>query len=83
MNFRYTKHQVARGARADAEQNERLYLFKHVDTLRATYQIRWLAEEAERRGTKLVLRVPKACRIAPSLSAFRREHPKIISIERA
>ena len=39
MNYRYTTHQVARGAFPDAQKNDEIYLFKRISTLRATYQI--------------------------------------------
>lgn len=62
-----TKHQTPRGARADAEKFNRLYLVKNVSALRATYQIRLLAFRAVSEKIKLVIRVPKACEFHPSL----------------
>ena len=46
MDSRYTRHQIPRGARADAETNDRIVLVKNVPLLRATYQIRLLAFRA-------------------------------------
>jgi hypothetical protein len=45
----------------DAEQFNRMYLFKNVRFLRATYQIRLLAFFAVDKQKQLVLRVPLAC----------------------
>ena len=68
MNSNTTRHQVARGARADAEAFNKMYLIKNVSTLRATYQIRLLAFKAVDSGTKLVLRVPYACEFDHTLN---------------
>ena len=63
----HTRHQVPRGARADSEKFNRLYLVKNVGVLRATYQIRLLTFRAVSEGLKLVLRVPKSCQFHSSL----------------
>lgn len=68
MNSTTTRHQVARGTRADAEAFNKMYLIKNVSTLRATYQIRLLAFKAVDEGKKLVLRVPIACKFDKSLN---------------
>jgi hypothetical protein len=70
MDFKYTKHQVARGSRADAETFNKVYLIKMVSMLRATYQIKLLAFKAVEAKKKLVLRVPEACRFHSSLEDF-------------
>jgi len=62
MEFKYTRHQVARSARPDAEQFNKLYLIKSVGTLRATYQIKLLALKAAEKKIKLILRVPPTCK---------------------
>lgn len=67
MEAKYTRHQVPRGARADADSFNRMYLIKNVQNLRATYQIKLLAFKAVTSGTKLVLRVPENCRFDASL----------------
>lgn len=64
---RQTRHQTPRGARADTEKFNRLYLVKNVGSLRATYQIRLLTFRAASEGLKLVIKVPKACRFHHSL----------------
>ena len=46
MEFKQTKRQVARGTRADAETYDKLFLFKNVALLRATYQVRLLLYRA-------------------------------------
>ena len=79
---RMTSFQVARGARADAEQFNRMYLIKNVSRLRATYQIRLLAFRAVTSGLKLVLRVPERCMIDPTLAELIRATNAIISVER-
>jgi hypothetical protein len=68
MNSRQTRHQVARSARPDAEQFNRMYLVKIVSKLRATYQIRLLAFKAVDTKTKLILKVPKSCEFDESLN---------------
>lgn len=81
MQLRYTPHQVPRGARADAEKGNKIYLIKKVRSLRATYQVRLLALRARQEGRVLVLMVPKGCTYHPSLKllvhqfrdVFRRE----------
>jgi len=55
MEYRYTKHQVARGTRPDADHNNRMLLIKACSELRLTYQIRLLTFQAESRGIKLEL----------------------------
>ena len=62
-----TRHQTPRGTRPDAEKFNRLYLFKKVRMLRATYQIRLLTFRAVSQGVKLVIRVPKVCEFHDSL----------------
>lgn len=83
MEFRQTKHQVARGSRADGESHNKLFLIKKVSEIRATYQVRLLAYRASQEGKKLVLDVPKMCRIHSSLRALERELPGVIQITRA
>jgi hypothetical protein len=70
-----------RGSRPDAETSEKLYLFKNVATLRATYQVRLLAFMAEERGKKLVLKVPSSCRFDAGLADLVRARPQIIERE--
>ncbi len=82
IEFRYTKHQVARGTRADAERNDAFFLFKNVSTLRLTYQIRLLASRSLQSGRKLVIRVPSSCKLHFSLREFQKEHSKLLRIER-
>jgi hypothetical protein len=80
--YRYTRHQVARGALSDAEAPGKIYLFKRVSQLGATYQIRLLAYMAWKNGLKLVLRVPKDCALRPSLRALQRKLPALLVVER-
>lgn len=80
MNYRYTKHQVARGTLPDALKEDRIFLFKKVSTLRATYQIRLLTFLASEAGKKLIVNVPKHFKPHSSLTIFMKEFPKTIRI---
>jgi len=82
VNYRYTSHQVARGARADAERNDAYFLLKNVSSLRLTYQIRLLSFRAKDEGRKLVIRVPVNCKVHPTLRDFQKEHSKVVRIEK-
>lgn len=81
MNYRYTKHQVARGAFPDAQKNGDIFLFKKASTLRATYQIKLLTFLASEAGRRLIIRVPVYFIPHESLSQFMKEFPKTIKIE--
>jgi hypothetical protein len=67
MDRRYTRHQVLRGAKPDAERFNVMYLLKNVPKLRATYQIRLLAFKAVSEKKKLILTVPAHCEFSPLL----------------
>lgn len=82
MNYRQTKHQVARGAFPDAQTHDKIYLFKNVSTLRATYQVRLLTYLASEAGRKLVINVPAHFKAHPSLSRLAQEFSKTIRIEK-
>ena len=82
MNYRQTKHQVARGALPDAQKDNKIYLFKYVSTLRATYQMRLLTYLASEAGKKLIVDVPQHFKPHPSLSRLMKEFPKTIQIEK-
>lgn len=77
-----TKRHVARGARADAEVNNRMYLIKNVSEMRATYQVRILLYRAMQEGMKLVLDLPKDCRLSDNLKALAKEHRRHFEITR-
>jgi hypothetical protein len=82
MEFRYTRHQVARGARADAEAQDKLYLLKNVSALRLTYQVRLLTFRASESRKRLVLQVPKHCKIHSSLRDFVKQFPQAVRVEK-
>ncbi len=82
MNYRYTKHQVARGAFPDAQKGNEIYLFKYVSTLRATYQVRLLTYLASETGKKLIIEVPPHFKPHPTLSRLLKEFPKAVRIEK-
>jgi hypothetical protein len=77
MNLRYTSHQVPRGARADAETNDRIVLVKNVSLLRATYQIRLLAFKAQETRKKFVIFVPQACKVHGTLRGLMKLVPNV------
>ena len=82
VEFRYTKHQVARGVRADAESFDKFFLLKNVSKMRLTYQVRLLTFRASESKKKVIIQVPKQCKIHASLRDFVQEFPKAIRIER-
>jgi hypothetical protein len=82
IEYRYTRHELPRGARPDAERDDVLYLLKNVSSLRLTYQIGllvFLAAESQRR---VVIRVPSRCRIHHSLRNFQKQHAQVLHVER-
>ena len=79
---RYTAHQVARGARADATTPQADYLFKAAGVLHATYQVRLLAFMAASKGRRLIIQVPKHCRRGESLARLMKAHADLIRVER-
>jgi hypothetical protein len=82
MEYRYTRHQVARGSRPDAVSGAKAYLFKNVSELRLTYQIRLLTFLAAERGSRLVVRVPKSTRLSRDLRGFVTENSAVLKVER-
>ena len=83
MEFRRTKHQVARGAKPDGETVDRLLLIKRTSELRATYQIRLLTYRAIQEGKELVIEIPKECKVHSGLRELAKRHPKNVIIARA
>lgn len=82
MEFMMTKRHVARGARPDAEMNNKMYLIKNVSSLRDTYQIRLLLYRAIQEGATLVVDVPKSCELSASLKMLIKEHRRNIEVTR-
>ena len=82
MDLRYTKHQVARGTRPDWEDFNRLILIKGVSELRATYQIRLLTYRAVTEHKKLVIEVPKNCKIHSGLKELVKQQSRNVKIVR-
>jgi hypothetical protein len=83
MRTFYTKHQTPRGAKADAETTDMVYLIKKVSELRLTYQIRTLAYMAKMRGKKLVVQLPKEAKVHDSLRVYVRDMGQLVKIERS
>ena len=82
MELKYTRQQVARGSRADAERFNVLYLLKSASKLRATYQIRLLLFRAVKSGEKLELHVPEHCVIWDDLDTLIRQYHSVIKVVR-
>ena len=82
MEFFYTKHQTPRGAKADAEIGNKVYLIKSASQLRLTYQIRMLTYMVRIRNKKLIIRLPKATKVHNSLKEFVRDMNGLVKIER-
>jgi len=59
-----------------------LPLFKRVSELRATYQIRLLTYFAIRDGRKLVVEVPRECKVHSDLLELAKQYPKNVTIAR-
>jgi len=83
MEFKQTKHQVARGARADGEVCGKMLLIKRVSEMRATYQVRLLAYRASCEGKKLVIDIPKECKVHRTLRDLIEQLPRTIQVARA
>jgi hypothetical protein len=82
MKYKLTSQQVARRSRPDAERGNEMYLLKNVTSLRATYQIRLLTYRAVEEQMRLVIRVPKACKIHESLRTLAEDNSRYLKIER-
>ena len=82
MGYRYTKHQVPRGTKPDEETNSKIFLLKSCSELRLTYQIKLLTYLALQKKKKLIIEIPKNCRIHESLMDFRKQHSKTIKVIR-
>ena len=72
---------IPRGTLADKETSERIYLFKNVSALHATYQVRLLLYKATTTQRVLVLRVPLSCRLESDLQKLCTEHPSTLVVE--
>jgi hypothetical protein len=83
MEFRQTKHQVARSARPDAEAFGKLLLIKGASELHATYQIRLLTYRAVQERVKLIVEVSKECKIHADLRELAKLYSKAITIVRS
>ncbi len=82
MKYVYTKHQTPRGAMADAEVDNKMYLIKRVSQLRLTYQIRMLTYIAKEQNKKLIIQLPETTKIHGSLRGFIRDASGLIKVER-
>ena len=81
MEFRSTRHQVARGSRPDAERGGNIYLVKHVALLRLTYQIRLLTYMAEVGKKRLTIVVPHGSQMSGDMKSFAQHHQGSLSVE--
>lgn len=74
MNIPYSRWQTRRRCLPDKVELNIMFLIKACSRLTLTYQIYYLGEEAECRGMRFILRVPKGCRISAELRQFIKEH---------
>lgn len=74
MELQYTKWQTQRRCAPDDEMLNHMLLIKGCSKLNLTYQIHYLAEQAEREQTTFVLRVLKTCKLSPELRGFIKAH---------
>ncbi|RYJ38032.1 hypothetical protein NU08_2935 [Flavobacterium anhuiense] len=74
IKYKYTKYQVARTAKADAFSNNKWYLIKCCDELRATYQIKILLSNAISKKGKLIVKVKKECLLKNDLKQLMKEN---------
>ena len=81
MQYRYTKQRLPRGAFPDAESRDKMLLLKNVSSLRLTYQVRLLTLRASDASKKLLIKVPRDCRIHPSLKDFASRFAEVVQIE--
>jgi len=82
MEYRYTRHQVARGSRPDAVSGNTWYLMKAASLVRLTYQIRLLTFMAAERGARLVIRVPGSSGVSADLRAFTKANSRVLKVEK-
>jgi hypothetical protein len=82
MEYRYTRHQVARAARPDATDGGTWVLLKWVSELHLTYQIRLLTFAAAQSRTRLVIKVPKRCHLSPPLAEFVKQYKATVRVQR-
>lgn len=82
VEWRHTKHQVARGSRPDAISGDEAYLIKAVSHLRLTYQIRLLTFLAAENGSRLTIRVPSECRTSADLASFLSDNRRHVRLDR-
>lgn len=82
MELAYTKHQTFRGAKADAEVGNKMYIIKSTSDLRLTYQIKMLSYMAQTQGKMLIIRLPKEANVHNSLKEFVRSMNGLIKLER-
>ena len=74
MNIPCSRWQTQRRCLPDKVELNVMFLIKVCSRLSLTYQIYYLAEEAERRKVRFVLRAPKGCRISGELRQFIKAH---------
>ena len=82
MEFRYTRHQVARGSRPDLERNDALFLLKNVRCLKLTYQIRLLTFRATDLNKTLIIKVPNSCVLSKELKDFQAGNSEHLRVEK-
>ena len=83
MKNQYTRWQTRRRSLPDQKKSGNGWILgKSCLTLRLTYQIYNLAEEAEQQKAILRLIVPRKCKLSPKLKDFLNEHKYVKVIRR-
>ncbi|SHG56683.1 hypothetical protein [Flavobacterium defluvii] len=82
IEYKYTKHQVTRTAKADIFSNNKRYLIKCCYELRATYQIKILLSDAISKKGQLIIKVKKECLLKNDLKQLMKENKSHIKVER-
>lgn len=83
MDDQATQHKTPRGSKPSWVDESSFGLIKACSELRATYQIRLLLFMAMRDQKQLVLQVPKKCKLRKDLKALKKQHSKILKINRS
>lgn len=82
IEYKYTKNQVTRTAKADIFSNNKWYLIKYCEELRATYQIKILLSNAISKRGQLIIKVKKECVLNNDLKQLIKENKSHFKIDR-
>jgi len=82
IEYKYTKHQVARTSIADAISDKNWYLIKYCTELKSTYQIRMLLFLVISKKGRLIIRVRKECLLSDNLKKLIKENKPFAKLEK-